>query len=217
MGHLLCPEAPPQHPPSPPHFLAQWRGSWRGCSWPGALRLGSSAVGADIPFVAPSSNSSPYSSGYGAGHSSSRGGGRGATWEGNPICPGAGAPCARWGQPLGWGPWEGTAAGEPPTLTCHQAPACRGPSLAWRGAEAQGTAGEVSQESGAGAGSTCCRALEPSWALIGLGPALPSQGCSHSCKARPSLEYAQHGSPRLGILGHPRPEPPSWLQVCMCV
>lgn len=67
-------DQPPQHPPSAPHFLAQQRGSWHGCSWPGALRLGSSAVGADIPFVAPLSNSSPYSSGRGVGHSSSRGG-----------------------------------------------------------------------------------------------------------------------------------------------
>lgn len=65
---------PPQHPPSPPPPLpgpAEGELAW--------LQLArsfeaSSAVGADIPFVAPLSNSSPYSSGGGVGHSSSRGG-----------------------------------------------------------------------------------------------------------------------------------------------
>ena len=104
----LCSEAPPA--PSRCHTAWPSTGSQQGCGWRGALRPGSSAVGADVTFVAPPSNSSPYASGHGVGHSLAEV--RGATWEGNPTCPGAGVLRARQGsQPLGWGPREGMAVG----------------------------------------------------------------------------------------------------------
>ena len=119
-------------------------------------------------FVAPSSDSSPYSSGHSSGH---------GKWgpSGKETLPakelvlwvriGEAGP---WGGVLGKGPLQGTRY-----RTGHQASACRG-------ADAQGTAGEASRESRAEAGGVCCLAIVGPDRLGDLGQALPSQG--HICK-----------------------------------